>query len=98
IAPGRLRLLAAAAWLPVEASEAPRSFSPARRTILPFAGTSHSVRLVALDSTDDGRVDYDRLLILPEAGARREARVGDWLPGEVPGVPGRAGAGGQSFW
>jgi len=92
IAPGRLRLVAAAAWLPVEASEAPRSFSPARRTILPFAGTSHSVQLVALDSTDDGRVDYDRLLILPEAGARREARVGDWFPVEVPGEEGRTGA------
>jgi len=92
VAPGKLRSLDAAAWLPVEASEAPRSFSPVRRAILSFAKTSHSVRLLALDRTDDGRVDYDRLLVVPETGQRREVRVGEWFPVEVANEEGRTGA------
>ena len=71
IAPGRLRLVAAAAWLPVEASEAPRSFSPARRTILPFAGTSHSVQLVALEVNCRGSRSH--LLVSPEPVQRERA-------------------------
>ena len=92
VAPGKLRSLDAAAWLPVEASEGPPSFSPVRRAVLSFAKTSHSVRLLALDRTDDGRVDYDRVLVVSETGPRREVRVGEWFPVEVASGEGRTGA------
>jgi hypothetical protein len=48
--------------------------------------------LLALDATDDGRVDYDRLLVVPEAGERREVRAGEWFPVEVSSAEGRTGA------
>ncbi|HEY3171217.1 MAG TPA: alkaline phosphatase family protein [Thermoanaerobaculia bacterium] len=92
VAPGRLRSLARTAWVPAGPSEAPPSFSPVRRTTLSFVKTSHSIRLLALDGTDDGRVDYDRLLVLPEKGQRREVRVGEWFSVEVASADGRAGS------
>src|SRR5437899_5934138 len=92
VAPGKLSSLAATAWLPVAPSVAPPSFSPVRRAVLSFAKTSHSVRLLALDRTDDGRVDYDSVLVVPETGQRRVVRVGEWFPVEVPSGEGRTGA------
>jgi predicted AlkP superfamily pyrophosphatase or phosphodiesterase len=92
VAPGRLRALARTAWVPAGSSEAPPSFSPVCRTTLSFAKTSHSIALLALDGTDDGRVDYDRLLVLPEKGQRREVRVGEWFPVEIASADGRTGA------
>jgi predicted AlkP superfamily pyrophosphatase or phosphodiesterase len=92
LAPGRLHPIAASAWQPVSGSEAPGSFSPARKIVLGFEKTSHSVAFIALDATDDGRVDYDRLLVLPESGGRGEVRVGEWFPVEVPNEEGRTGA------
>lgn len=85
--------LDAAAWKSQEGMEAPVSHSPARRTVISFPPTAHRLDLVALDSTDDGRVDYDRLMVL--SGSWHEAQIvsaGQWFPVEVPGVSGRAGA------
>ena len=88
---GRLHAVAASAWKPASDGGA-RSFSPTRTTALPFAKTEHSVAFVALDGTDDRRVDYDRLLVRPESGQVREVRVGEWFPVEVPSEEGRTGA------
>lgn len=92
LAPGRLHAVPGVAWKPVAAADAPRSFSPARRAVLAFEQTPHAVAVLALDATDDGRVDYDRLLVLPESGERREVRVGEWFPVEVSSADGRTGA------
>jgi predicted AlkP superfamily pyrophosphatase or phosphodiesterase len=89
---GRLHALAASAWQPVSGGDAPPSFSPARRAVLAFEKTAHSIAVVALDGTNDGRVDYDRLAVLAERGERREVRPGDWFPVEVPSAEGRTGA------
>jgi predicted AlkP superfamily pyrophosphatase or phosphodiesterase len=89
---GRLHALAAAAWQPISGGDGPPSFSPARRAVLAFEKTAHSVAVVALDGTNDGRVDYDRLVVLAERGERREVRSGDWFPVEVPSAEGRTGA------
>ena len=92
IAPGRLHRLAAAAWLPVESSGVRPSFSPVRQMVLSFPKTSYSIRLLALDGTNDGRVDYDRILPATETGQRREVRVGEWFPVEIASADGRTGA------
>jgi predicted AlkP superfamily pyrophosphatase or phosphodiesterase len=92
LVPGRLYALAAAAWQPVPGGDAPPSFSPARRAVLAFEKTAHSIAVVALDGTNDGRVDYDRLAVLAERGERREVRPGDWFPVEMPSAEGRTGA------
>jgi hypothetical protein len=92
LAPGRLHSLGGASWQRADDAGAPPSFSPIRKTVLRFEKTPHSVALLALDETDDGRADYDRLLVQPEAGERREVRVGDWFPVEVSGSEGRTGA------
>lgn len=92
LVPGRLHEVVASAWKPVSTTEAPRTFSIPRSLTLPFAKTGHAIAFVSLDGTDDGRVDYDRLLVQPESGPVREVRVGDWFPVEVPSVEGRTGA------
>jgi predicted AlkP superfamily pyrophosphatase or phosphodiesterase len=89
---GRLHAIAEAAWQPVSGRDAPPSFSPARRTVLAFDNTAHSVAVVALDGTNDGRVDYDRVFVVPDAGERREVRPGEWFPVEVSSPEGRTGA------
>ena len=91
---GKLHVLEARAWEPAAAAETDlsRSFSPARRAAIGFEKTAHSVVFVAIDATDDRRTDYDRLLVVPESGARREIAVGDWFPVEVPSAEGRTGA------
>ena len=90
---GKLHLLEARAWeLAAAETGAPRSFSPARRVAIGFEKTAHAVAFVALDTTDDRRTDYDRLLVVPESGARREVAVGDWFPVEVSSPEGRTGA------
>ncbi len=92
LAPGRLHSLAGAAWRAADGPDAPESFSPVRRVVLAFEETAYSLALLALDGTDDGRVDYDRVLAEPEAGEGREVRVGEWFPVEVTGGEGRTGA------
>jgi predicted AlkP superfamily pyrophosphatase or phosphodiesterase len=92
LAPGRLYSVTPAAWQTVATPNAPASFSPPRKTVLAFEKTPHSVVLLAFDATDDGRVNYDRLLVLPETGERREVRIGDWFPVEVSSGDGRTGA------
>lgn len=80
-----------ASWRAVEAPER-GSFSPGRRLTVAFGKTAHSVTFVALDSTDDGRVNYDRLRVLPETGTPADVAPGDWFPVEVRGEEGRTGA------
>jgi predicted AlkP superfamily pyrophosphatase or phosphodiesterase len=92
LVPGKLHVIARSRWTPVTPAESPRSFSPARKVVVPFEKTSYTIAFVALDGSDDGRVDYDRLLVLPESGERREARIGDWFAVEVPSEEGRTGA------
>ncbi len=90
LAPGRMQTLPKTAWEEAVASGPPTaSFSPVRRATLVFGKTSHRVRLLAVDGTDDGRVDYDRVIV---EGASGEARVGGWFPVEVASPEGRTGA------
>jgi predicted AlkP superfamily pyrophosphatase or phosphodiesterase len=92
LVPGRLHALERRAWEPASGADVPPSFSPARRVVLAFEKTPHSVTFVALDTTDDRRTDYDRLLVLPESGARRAVVAGEWFPVEVASPEGRTGA------
>jgi len=92
LAPGRLHTLAAQAWREVDSAGAAKSYSAVRRTVLRFPETPHSLALVALDGTDDGRTDYDRVVIESEAGKRREARPGEWFSIEIASSEGRTGA------
>jgi predicted AlkP superfamily pyrophosphatase or phosphodiesterase len=80
-----------ASW---KAADAPErgSFSPGRRLTVSFGKTTHSVTFAALDSTDDGRVNYDRLRVEPEAGTPSQVAPGDWFPVEVRGEEARTGA------
>jgi hypothetical protein len=93
ISPARVAKIGAGEW---EASAAmapePRSFSPVRFAALRFPPTAHTLTVTAIDSTDDGRVNYDRLVVRPEVGAERTVRAGDWFPAEVRGANGRAGS------
>jgi predicted AlkP superfamily pyrophosphatase or phosphodiesterase len=91
IVAAKLQTPDAAAW---KAADSPEhgSFSPGRRLTLSFGKTAHAVTFAALDSTDDGRVNYDRLRVEPEAGAPSEVVPGDWFPVEVRGEEGRTGA------
>ncbi len=92
VAPGRLHVVAPAAWIPTGSAALPESDAPPRRTVLAFEKTPHSLVLVAFDATKDGRVAYDRLLVQPDGGDRREVRAGEWFPVEVPSAEGRTGA------
>jgi len=92
VSPGRLHAVAAAAWVPSDSTAGPESDAPPRRTVLAFEETPHSLVLVAFDATKDGRVAYDRVLVQPDGGDRREVRAGEWFPVEVPSAEGRTGA------
>ena len=91
IVAAKLQTPDAAAW---NAADSPErgSFSPGRRLTVAFGKTAHSVTFAALDSTDDGRVNYDRLRVEPEAGTPSEVAPGNWFPVEVRGEEGRTGA------
>ncbi len=69
-----------------------RGFSPLARTVIKFPPTAHRIVLEAIDTTDDGVVNYDRLRIEPEVGDPSSVVAGDWFPAEVRGAKGRAGA------
>ena len=92
IAEGRLHDVPERAWTAVAGAAPPGSFSPTRRAVVPFEKTPHSVAFVAIDSTDDGRANYDRLRVQPEAGVDREVAQGEWFPVEVAAGEGRTGA------
>ncbi len=91
MAAAKLQIPDGASW---KAEDVPErgSFSPGRRLTVSFGKTAHSVTFVALDRTDDGRVNYDRLRVEPEAGAPAEVAPGDWFPVEVRREEGRTGA------
>jgi predicted AlkP superfamily pyrophosphatase or phosphodiesterase len=88
---GKVWTLVAASWL-LSDGTAEKSFSPARRSTLAFGSTGHAVSVVAIDSTDDGQVNYDHLRIEPEAGAAIDVKTGDWFPAEIRADDGRTGA------
>jgi predicted AlkP superfamily pyrophosphatase or phosphodiesterase len=77
-----------------KATDAPErgSFSPGRRLTVSFGKTTHSVTFVALDRTDDGKTNYDRLRVETEVETAAEVAPGDWFPVEVRGEEGRTGA------
>ncbi|MDQ2869854.1 MAG: alkaline phosphatase family protein [Acidobacteriota bacterium] len=94
ISRARIAKLPVSAWT---ASLAPAGggdagFSPVRRAVIDFPPTSHRVLLTAVDSTDDGAVNYDRLRIEAETGPPASAAPGEWFAAEVEGRNGRAGA------
>jgi hypothetical protein len=91
ITKARIARLDAPAWAPAS-SAVPAGFSPLRETVVPFPPSDHRLVLVAIDSTDDGRVDYDRLRVVSEVGETRTVSAGEWFPVEVRGTSGRAGA------
>jgi predicted AlkP superfamily pyrophosphatase or phosphodiesterase len=91
LAPGAMWAVSKTVWEAVDATDGPKSFSPVRRVVLAFGKTAHSARLLVVDGTDDGRVDYDRVLV-EGAGGGREIRVGEWFPVEVASPAGRTGA------
>jgi predicted AlkP superfamily pyrophosphatase or phosphodiesterase len=91
IVSAKLQTPDAAAWKAADGTER-GSFSPPRRLTVAFGKTAHTVTFAALDSSDDGRVNYDRLRVEPEAGAPSEVAAGDWFPVEVRGEKGRTGA------
>src|SRR5262249_50631697 len=85
---GKLHTLGAAAWQPAEVGEA-KTFSPARAATLSFGSAPPAIRLIALDSTDDGTANYDHLLVASETGAVQDVRPGAWFPLEVQSTEGR---------
>lgn len=94
LAPAQLLTPGSSAWK-ADADAVPGSFSPPRRLTVAFSKTSHVVRFVALDRTDDGRVNYDGLRVDPESGRRSEVRSEDWFAIEVNSPEGRTGAWGK---
>jgi predicted AlkP superfamily pyrophosphatase or phosphodiesterase len=90
-APARFVRVAATDWSDAAASRT-RSFSPPRASRLAFPPTGHAAALVAVDTTDDGRVNYDRLEIAPEAGAPGTVRIGEWFAAEAADGERRTGA------
>jgi hypothetical protein len=88
---GKLFTVNAASWQGAEGA-AEKSFSPARRVTLAFGSTGHAVAAVAIDSTDDGQINYDHLRIEPEAGAAIDVKTGDWFPAEIRPAEWRTGA------
>ena len=83
----------ATAWRRSHALAPPgsKTFSPPESAAVDLA-PEHPLRMVALDTTDDGRIDYDRVWIEPEVGAARSVGAGEWFAFEVRGKTGRAGA------
>ena len=79
-------------WHDAELNNPPTSYAPLRRAVLAFEKTTHSFTLIALDTTDDRRVAYDRLLVRAPNGDRREVKAGEWFSVEVPSKEGRTGA------
>ena len=86
----RLETIGASRW--GEAKESVPSFSPPRSLRLALLSTAHAFSVTALDTTDDGRTNYDRVRVQGEAGPPVEAREGEWFPVEVAGEPSRTGA------
>jgi hypothetical protein len=91
LARSSLLIPAAPSWAVGGAPE-PGSFSPPRRLTVVFGDTAQSFTLVALDATDDGKVNYTRLRVLTGTGTPVEVAPGEWFAVEVRGAAGRMGA------
>ena len=87
----RVTRFAAGSWSPSAAAGVP-SYSPPKGAVLEFPPTAHRAAIVALDSTNDGRLDYDSLRVQPEVGAAVIVHPGETFPVEVRGKSGRAGS------
>lgn len=92
LSPGRLLVLNGPDWRVAGAEVAPAGDAPPRRAAIAFEKTAHSFGLVAFDGANDGRIAYDRLLVVSAGGERREVRVDEWFPIEVSDARGRTGA------
>jgi predicted AlkP superfamily pyrophosphatase or phosphodiesterase len=92
LSPGRLRALKRSDWRDAPPDAAPPGDAPPRRVAIGFEETAHSFGLIAFDGASDGRVAYDRLLVVSAGGERREVPVDEWFPVEVPDADGRTGA------
>jgi predicted AlkP superfamily pyrophosphatase or phosphodiesterase len=68
------------------------SFSPPRRLTLALGSSGHALTAIAIDSTDDGHVNYDHLRIEPETGEAADVKPGSWFAVEVKATDGRTGA------
>jgi predicted AlkP superfamily pyrophosphatase or phosphodiesterase len=90
ISSARLETFDARSWS--DAAGENRTFSEARSVRIPVGPDASPATLVALDGTDDGRRNYDRLRVESETGPPSEVKPGDWFPIEIPGGPGRRGA------
>ncbi|MCA1582731.1 MAG: alkaline phosphatase family protein [Acidobacteria bacterium] len=94
ISRARIAKLPATAWTaslpPPGGGEA--GFSPVQRAVIIFPPTAHRVLLAAVDSTNDGAVNYDRLRVEAEVGPPASVAPGEWFAAEVSGRQGRAGA------
>ena len=82
--------LAAADWRPGETVE--RSFSTPRRHTFALGSSGHAFTAIAIDATDDGRVDYDHVRVEPESGVTADVSPGSWFAVEVKASEGRTGA------
>jgi len=91
LARAQMHTVEISAWRTVE-NPSSGSFSTLRRLTIAFPRTSHGVSFLALDRSDDGRVNYDGLRVETEAGGATEVRPGDWFPVEVKSEEGRTGA------
>jgi predicted AlkP superfamily pyrophosphatase or phosphodiesterase len=88
---GKVWTLTATSW-PADPGTAEKSYTQARRATLAFGTTGHGVSAVAIDSTDDGLVNYDHLRIEPEVGPAIDVKPGEWFPAEIRSEDGRTGA------
>ena len=86
----RVSRFSAQSWSPGTA--AIPSYSPPRSASLEFPPTSHRAAITALDSTDDGKTDYDSIRVEPEVGAPILVHAGETFAVEVRGQKGRAGS------
>lgn len=91
VAAARLQTPDASSWRAPDTPER-GGYSPARRLTVSFGKTAHAVAFVALDHTDDSKVNYDGLRVEAETGPAVEVAPGDWFPVEVRGEEGRTGA------
>lgn len=101
----RMVLLGAAEWRPLTGPERladrRRSYSPPLAArIGPGAAGAEACEAIAVDRTDDGRVDYDELLLPcgdPSGRTQPAVRPGQWIPlrFELAAPGGESGAGGE---
>ena len=89
LAAARLLTIPAASWR--DAGPVAGSHAAGRTVDVALRPTAHSFTLVAVDTTDDGKPNYDAVRIEGRQGTEA-ARPGDWFSVEVSDAQGLAGA------